>query len=581
MAKNISVPFRENFRRRKIIHYFLIICILLIQIILAAYFYNEFRSRENLSFIEGQLKDIHAVEKLTDDAKVELLSSQDYFQKYLITNDKNYLNQYFSSVDKLTKNLDSINTYKYPRLQMITLPLKRDSSELKKFKIMADSVHQYSSASTFKFREDQAPIFKKFDLNNYNYNKFDIETKTVSDTVKKKGLFGRLGDAISGKVDVQKENTIVTIKNGAPSTSDKIKSDMDSIVNTINNHYTREVQRLQVNVTKNRDNNSKFYKSFNNLLIYSNDLMSIYTAAISESKDELEKQYEKQNSKDNETRNHLVLGAMILMFIVSVLIMFLTRIAFIYEKRLKEANFQISQNLNFKNRILGMVSHEMRSPLKIIGLFINRISKKTNDESIRDYLKSISFTNNSILIQANQILEYTKNQHKANQLVPVFFNLRQEIDSILTSIEPFIETRNNRFLASTDIAPKLEVYSDNAKIHQVFMNILGNANKFTENGSITVESKTEEISSEKVALTTSITDTGSGISKSDLEKIFEPYYQGVLSEDVENLGAGLGLSLCKEIVELFDGTISVESTVNKGTTVNFRIHLEIRDDAKR
>lgn len=575
MAQSISTPLRENFRKRKIVHYFLIICILLIQVTLAAYFYNEFRSKENLAFIQSQLKDIHAVEKLTDDAKVELLASQDYFQKYLITNDKNYLNHYFTSVDKLTKNLDSINTYKYPRLQMITLPLKRDSSELKKFKILADSVHQYSSASTFKFREDQAPVFKKFDLSDYNYNKFDIETKTVSDTVKKKGLFGRLGDAISGKMDVQKENTIITIKNGGPSTSEKIKSDMDSIVKTINNHYTREVQRLQVNVTKNKDSNGRFYKSFNNLLIYSNDLMNIYTAAISESKDELEKQYEKQTSKDNETRSHLVLGAMILMFIVSVLIMFLTRIAFLYEKRLKEANVQINENLNFKNRILGMVSHEMRSPLKIIGLFINRISKKTEDASIKEYLKSISFTNNSILIQANQILEYTKNQHKKNQLVPSNFNLYNEITSILTSVEPFIETRNNTFSIQNTISPALEVYSDNAKIHQIFMNILGNANKFTEKGIIKVETRTEANGSEKVTLITSISDTGSGISKSDLEKIFEPYYQGVLSEDVENLGAGLGLSLCKEIVELYDGEITVESELQHGTTVHFRINLDL------
>jgi signal transduction histidine kinase len=96
------------------------------------------------------------------------------------------------------------------------------------------------------------------------------------------------------------------------------------------------------------------------------------------------------------------------MFIVSILIMFLTRIAFIYERKLNEANQQIKENLNFKNRILGMLSHELRSPLKIIDLFISRINKKTDDKNIKEYLKSISFTNNTLLIQANQILEYTK-----------------------------------------------------------------------------------------------------------------------------------------------------------------------------
>ncbi|MBN9337427.1 MAG: HAMP domain-containing histidine kinase, partial [Chryseobacterium sp.] len=280
-------------------------------------------------------------------------------------------------------------------------------------------------------------------------------------------------------------------------------------------------------------------------------------------------------SESNKIRMYLVFGAMILMFIVSILIMYFTRIAFIYEKRLNSANKQINENLNFKNRILGMLSHELRSPLKIIGIFINRINKKTNDESIKEYLKSISFTNNSLLLQANQILEYTKNQHKENKLVPSLFNLKNEITSILTSIEPYIETRSNKFVIHENINPDLEVFSDKAKINQIFMNILGNANKFTENGQISVDTRTESVDENTVRLVTSISDTGAGISETDLEKIFEPYYQGVLSEDVENLGAGLGLSLCKELVELYSGNISVNSELNKGTTVKFSINLNI------
>jgi Signal transduction histidine kinase len=521
------------------------------------------------------LNEIHSIENLTDDSKKELVSSQDYFQKYLITNDRKYLEYYFQSVDKLTKNLDSINSYKNPRLENVVLPQKQDSSEFRKLKLLADSTYQFSSRSSFKIRENNAPTLKKFDLNNYNYEKFNIETKTVSDSVKKKGLLGRIGDAIAGKVDVQKENTIITIKNGGQTTGEKIKSDMDSIMRTINNHYSKEVQRIQVNITNNKNHNEKFFKTFNNLLIYSNDLMNIYGMAIKDSKLELEKEYEKQTSKSNHIRNYLVLGSLILMFIVSILIMFLTRIAFIYEKRLKIANDQIKENLNFKNRILGMLSHELRSPLKIIGIFINRINKKTTDESIKEYLKSISFTNNTLLMQANQILEYTKNQQVENKLIPTVFNISDEIDSILTSIEPYIETRNNKFVVNKNIDPSITVYSDNTKINQVFMNILGNANKFTENGQITVDTKTESVDENTISLVTKITDTGAGISESDLEKIFEPYYQGVLSEDVENLGAGLGLSLCKEIVELYSGKISVDSKLNHGTTVSFSVNLKI------
>jgi len=384
-----------------------------------------------------------------------------------------------------------------------------------------------------------------------------------------------LGDAISGKENVRKESTIITVKQGKEPNPANIKAEFDSIFNEVNNHYKGEIKKIQVNVVRNQNNSGNFYKIFNNLLVYSNGLMNIYDVAIKDSKAELEKEYQKQNSESNRIRKNLVFGAMILMFIVSVLIMFLTRIAFIYEKKLNAANKQISENLNFKNRILGMLSHELRSPLKIIGLFINRINKRTEDEKVKEYLKSISFTNDSLLMQANQILEYTKNQAVENKLIPVKFNLKNEITSILTSIEPYIETRNNQFIVDENINQNINVYSDNKKINQIFMNILGNANKFTENGQIKVITKTQPVDENTISLITEISDTGVGISKSDLEKIFEPYYQGVLSEDVENLGAGLGLSLCKEIIGLYDGDISVSSEEGKGTTVHFSVNLNI------
>lgn len=110
------------------------------------------------------------------------------------------------------------------------------------------------------------------------------------------------------------------------------------------------------------------------------------------------------------------------------------------------------------------------------------------------------------------------------------------------------------------------------------MNILGNANKFTENGQITVNIKTEKKDDAAIVLNTEIIDTGVGIAESDLKKIFEPYYQGVLSDDIENIGAGLGLSLCKELVELYGGKISVQSEPRKGTTVTFSLNLQIQYD---
>ncbi|MCY0967644.1 sensor histidine kinase [Chryseobacterium wangxinyae] len=564
-----------NFKLRKIVLYSLIICILLIQVTVAAFFYNEFVNRKNLTFIENQLKEVQKLENLTDNSREELVNAQGFFQQYVVTNNDKHLESYFRSVDKLTKTLDSINHFKYknPKLKKVFTSIKNDSLEVKNLKLLADSTYQISTNSNFKTR-DEVPKLKKFDYD-FNFDKFEVQRTTYVDPVKKKGLLGRLGDAIAGKENVRKDSVVVTVKNGIVPVASRIKSEMDSVLNLVNNHYTREIQKIQYNVTKKENNSGKFYTTFNHLLVYSNELMNIYEFAVKDSKSKLEQEYADQNSESNKIRKYLVLGLMILMFVVSVLIMYFTRIAFIYEKKLNSANRQIKENLNFKNRILGMLSHELRSPLKIIGIFINRINKKTTDESIKEYLKSISFTNNTLLMQANQILEYTKNQHVENKLNSAVFNLSNEIDSILNSIEPYIQTRNNKFIVHKNIDADLVVFTDCTKINQLFMNILGNANKFTENGEISVTTSTEPVDENTVALVTKITDSGVGISKSDLEKIFEPYYQGIISDEVENLGAGLGLSLCKELVELYSGKISVESELQQGTTVYFTLNLNI------
>lgn len=568
-----------RFRSRKIVHYSLILCILFIQLLIAGFFYNEFVTRKNLIFIEKQLKEIQSLEDLTDHSRDELLKAQRDFQQYVITEDHQYLDAYFTSLQQLGKNLDSISLYenRYPKLRNLLTSQEKDPMKIKKFKSLIDSTYEYSAKADFRIKNN-LPELKKYNLD-YNFDKFNIETKTFSDTVKKKGLFGRLGDAISGKENVRKESTVITVKHGKTPDPATIKAEFDSIIRLVNNHYTGQVKKIQVNVTEKENNNGKFHKIFSNLLVYSNGLMNIYEFAIKDSKSDLEKEYRSRNSANNRVRTYLIFGALILMFIVSILIMLLTRIAFIYEKKLNAANQQINENLKFKNRILGMLSHELRSPLKIIGIFINRIGKKTDDRTIREYLKSISFTNDTLLMQANQILEYTKNQQVQNRLVPAIFNLKEEINSILRSIEPYIETRNNRFIIQENIDSGLVVYSDPTKINQLYMNILGNANKFTENGKISVAAKTEPVDEKTVLLITEISDTGSGISSSDLNKIFEPYYQGVLSEEVENLGAGLGLSLCKELVELYSGSIKVLSEAGKGTTVIFSLHLPVYESA--
>ncbi|MDQ0781459.1 two-component system sensor histidine kinase BarA [Chryseobacterium sp. W4I1] len=564
-----------NFKLRKIVHYSMIICILLIQIIIAVFFYNEFVNEKKLKFIKDQLEQSKALGKLADNSRKDFMDAQNYLQKYMISQDDKDLKLYFQSLRKLNSNFDKINEYgdRNPALKNSLAEQKKDTLKITKLKTVIDSVYQSSLNPPVKI-QDQHYELEKYE-NKDNFEDLNIQTRTYSDTIKKKGLMGRLRDAISGKENVRKESTVITLSNKKPANISKVKSRMDSLVKSIDKHYITEVKKIQLSTARNQKQSVNFYSNFSKLLVYSNGLINMYENAIKDFKSELEKEYTKQNSYNSRIRTYLVLGLMTLMFIVSVLIMYFTRIAFIYEQKLKAANKQNKKNLNFKNRILGMLSHDIRSPLKIINIFIDKINRSTQDETVKGYLKSIKFTNSTLLLQSNQILEYTKDQEAEKKLIKSVFNLKDELNSIATAITPYIETRNNKFVVTDRIPAGTIVNSDNIKINQLFMNILGNANKFTENGLINLTMSTEAIGENKISLTTTVEDTGVGISESDLGKIFEPYYQGVISDEVDNLGAGLGLSLCKEIVELFNGKIEVSSTQYKGTKITFMINLNI------
>ncbi|KMQ59695.1 histidine kinase [Chryseobacterium sp. BLS98] len=572
-----------NFKLRKIVHYSLIVCILLIQVIIAIFFYNEFVNEKKLKFIKSQLEESRVLGGLTDNSRKDFMDAQNYLQKYMISQDDKDLQLYFQSLRKLNNNFEKINDYGNinPGLKNRLAQQKKDTVKIVKLKTIIDSVYQTSSKPPVQAVQDQQYELESY-KNNDNFEDLNIQTQTYSDTIKKKGLMGRLRDAISGKVNVQKESTVITMTNKKPANLSKVKLRMDSLAKSMNRYYTTEVKKIQLSsaqnqkfMAENQRESIKFYGNFTKLLVYSNRLINVYEKAIKDFKSELEKEYNEQSSNNNRIRTYLVLGLMILMFVVSILIMYLTRIAFIYEMKLNAANKEIKKSLNFKNRILGMLSHELMSPLKIVNIFIDKINRTTADETTKDYLKSIKFTNNTLLIQSTQILEYTKNQETEKKLVKTVFNLKDEINSIVKAITPYIETRNNKFLVTDRIPENLMVNSDYIKINQIFMNILGNANKFTENGQIDLTIATEKIDENNISLITTVGDTGVGISESDLEKIFEPYYQGMISDKIDNFGAGLGLNLCKEIIELFNGDISVSSKLHKGTKVTFRINLNL------
>lgn len=400
---------------RQPIHYLLISSIILIQIIILVFFYNEYFNKKKLTAIENQIKETHVLRALTDDSRNELLSAQTNLQKFITDQNKKFLEAYFESLRRLSGNIDSINIYGSDKSTFKnSISSKDEVSKLKDFENLIESTYKASQAP---IQKKDPPKIEKIEIKDRPTELVDIEVYYVPDsTTKKKKFFPRIKDAIQGNVDVKRDTAIIITKYNSSVDTTKVKSDFDSSINAINDYYLNEIKRYEKHITSVDSKNRNLYLNYDKLIVLSNDLMGVYDNKVEDLSSSLENQYREQNSLNNKIRRYSVLGLMILMFFVLGVLIYNTKLSFLYEKELKSANRKINENLNFKNRIIGMLSHEVRAPLKIINIFTQRIKKNTEDKKIIEYLKSIEFTNNSLLIQANQVLEYAKNQEKKVEL---------------------------------------------------------------------------------------------------------------------------------------------------------------------
>ena len=564
-----------NFKHRKAVHFALLASIIFLQLLLLVILYNEIFNESKLDDLETELKISDQAKHFSDLTKGDYIAAQHNLQNYIQTKDNQYLTNYNTALYNLNQNIDSL-AKTVGKSNLYSLYLNRKDSTPLSIEELNKAIDSLINVQILPSTQLEKDLLK---LNPFNYedvlNSITVESYMMVDSVERKGLFGRLGNAISGKVDVQKEklNVLVSMKYGKKATTGNIEEQLANAFKNTNNYYQNEFSNYKNNLTALKGKDSNFLNRNNQLLDYSGLLLKKYDTALVSFTNDSKLKFQDQYKTNKLIRNYAVIGLVLFMVIISGILILLTRLAFDYEKRLLLAQEKIQQNLSFKNRIVGMISHEIRSPLNILSIYSKNISKQIKDESVQESLKSIQFTTNSLSLLANQVLDYSKNENKKLELNRSNFYLKDELNEILKSLSSFVENNGNRLEIENKISENFLIHSDAVKIHQLFYNIVGNANKFTKKGLITISLNSEKTLDHKINLQVAIKDNGMGIDEADIQHIFENYHQGQISADVKNLGAGLGLNLCKEIIDLFDGTIKVSSKKNIETIVSFNLLL--------
>lgn len=244
---------------------------------------------------------------------------------------------------------------------------------------------------------------------------------------------------------------------------------------------------------------------------------------------------------------------------------------------LEKTNLRLQEVDRLKSVFLASMSHELRTPLNsIIGftsIILQGMTGPVNDEQ-KKQLIMVKHSANHLLDLINDILDTSKIEAGKVDLILEEFKFNDVIQEVA---ESFATAAREKNLALIVESPRdILLYSDRRRIKQILLNLISNAIKFTEKGSVRIGAK---VANDR--LECNIIDTGKGIAAEDIPRLFQPFQQVDLSLIKKYQGTGLGLYLCKRLLDLLGGSISVKSKLDQGSTFTFRVPLKQQEESRK
>ncbi|MGM0408384.1 MAG: ATP-binding protein, partial [Bacteroidota bacterium] len=241
------------------------------------------------------------------------------------------------------------------------------------------------------------------------------------------------------------------------------------------------------------------------------------------------------------------------------------------ERELKKSKEEAERANRSKTDFLARVSHEIRTPLNAILGFTEQLKQSTLNKQQNDYVDIIEKSSEHLLTLINDILVLSKIEARQIRFEKSPFKLNYTIKYIYNTLLVKANEKNIRFTYNVDQKLDQILIGDQFRLKQILINLLGNAIKFTNTGSVELKCILDEEIHDKVKVRFDVIDTGIGIKPENLKNIFERFKQANSSITKRYGGTGLGLAICKNLIELQGGSLSVSSKEGVGTTFSFII----------
>ncbi|MBO4844937.1 MAG: response regulator [Lachnospiraceae bacterium] len=231
-----------------------------------------------------------------------------------------------------------------------------------------------------------------------------------------------------------------------------------------------------------------------------------------------------------------------------------------------------------KSSFLSSMSHEIRTPINAVLGMNEMILRETHNGNILEYATNIQNAGKTLLYLINSILDFSKIEEGKMEIVPVRYDTVSLINNIVATVTERARSKKLDLILDIDKNLPSEMFGDDVRISQVIMNILTNAVKYTEQGYVKFTVRKEKSEGDRIELFVSVEDTGIGIKKEDLPKLFESFERLDVEKNHSIEGTGLGMSIVVNLLRMMDSKIEVESEYGKGSTFYFTISQQILNE---